>query len=190
MKWIGKRISFVEDKDKSTFVIYPERKPIVLAMIGAWFAMWLTIGGVTFWAWNTFELTQQEEIIVVIFLIFWAYYAQRVGRTFLWFMYGKEMLKINEAHFSIKRSIRGYGKAHQYFVDNIKKMSLHQPKEQSIQSAWEKSPWIVGGERIFFEYMGKQTKVGRKLDEKDAKLLFQMLTKRIEKQVRRNKKSD
>lgn len=189
MNWIGDRISFVEDKQKITFVIYPEKKPFATGLIGAWFAMWLSIGGIMIWAMLTFEMSNQEQIITFVFMAFWVYYAQRVGRSFLWLMYGKEMLKINEAAFTVKRAIKKFGKAHAYFHENITKMSMTSPKDTSFQAAWEKSPWVVGGERITFEYLGKTVRFGRKLPEKEAKLLFNMITKRIEARARAAKKN-
>lgn len=189
MKWIGKRISFNEDKNKATFIIYPEKKAVVNMLMGAWCAMWLAIGVTMVWSFFTFELTKQENIIIGVFMVFWFYYAQRVGRSFLWLLYGKEMLKINEVGFSIKKSILGYGKAKEYFVENIEKMRTRQPKEKSIQETWENSPWVAGGERLEFDYKGKVVRFGRKLPEKDVKLLFQMVTKRVEAQIKRNKKS-
>ncbi len=190
MKWIGERISFHEDKNKSTFIIYPEKKALVNMLMGAWCAMWLAIGVTMIWAYFTLKLTEQERIIVGIFMVFWTYYAYRVGKSFLWLLYGKEMLKINEVGLSIKKSISGYGKAHEYFHENIDKMRMHQPKENSMQAAWEESPWVSGGERIEFDYAGKVIRLGRKLPEKEAKTLFQMITKRVEEQVKRNRKSN
>ena len=66
-------------------------------------------------------------------------------------------------------------------------MALYQPKEKSFQSVWEASPWVRGGERIDFEYQGKIIRFGRKLDEKDAKLLFQLITKKIEERLKSKK---
>jgi hypothetical protein len=67
-------------------------------------------------------------------------------------------------------------------------MRVTTPKENSVQTAWEKSPWIVGGERIEFDYLGKVIRFGRKLEEQDAQLLFKYLTKRVEQQIRQNRK--
>tara|TARA_R110000737_G_scaffold117240_1_gene149928 strand:+ start:3371 stop:3934 length:564 start_codon:yes stop_codon:yes gene_type:complete len=187
MKWIGNRISFQEDKQKATFIVYPEKKPLITSLMGAWVAMWLAIGITMAWAYFTLELTQQEQIITLVFLAFWFYYAQRVGRSFLWLLYGKEMLKINEVGLVIKTATGSYGKAKEYFHENITKMQIHQPKEHSMQAVWENSPWVAGGERIEFEYKGKLIRFGRKLDEKDAKMLFQMIIKRVESQVRKSK---
>lgn len=69
MKWIGERISFVDDQMKTTVVIRPENIGWVKAVLGAWFFMWLTIGGIMFWSLGL-KLNQQEQIIVVVFLSF------------------------------------------------------------------------------------------------------------------------
>jgi hypothetical protein len=186
MKWIGKRTSFVDDKLKTTIIIDAEDIGWQKALMGAWFCMWLTIGATMFWTF-TLKLSQQELIIVVIFLVFWSYYAFRVGRQFFWLLWGKEYIKINEAALYLKKGIKGYGKANSYFLENIQKLRVDQPKENSIQSFWESSPWIRGGERLEFDYQGKIIRFGRKLDEKDAKILFNLVTKRIEEQLRKRK---
>lgn len=184
MKWIGERISFVDDKKKTSIVIYPENIFWQRALMGAWFFMWLTIGGTMIWS-LSLDLTQQEQIIVYVFLSFWVYYAIRVGRAFFWMIWGKEMIKIDETALTIKVAVKSYGKAVPYFLENIKKIRIQEVKENSIQAVWENSPWIRGGERLEFDYMGKTVRFGRKLDEKEQKLLFNLITKRIEEQLRR-----
>ena len=185
MKWIGERVSFEDDKGVTTIVIRPEDKVLEKGLMGAWVAMWMTIGVIMVWSYFTFDLTQQEEIIVCVFMAFWAYYAFKVSRSFVWLMWGKELIKINEASLTYKRSVKRYGKAVPYYLENIKKMKLEFPDQNSIQKVWESSPWVNGGERFEFEYLGKVIRFGRKLNEKDAKLLFNVLTKRIEDQLKR-----
>ena len=187
MKWIGERISFVDDKQKTTFVIYPATKGIVKSLMGAWFAMWLVIGGTIGWSYFTFKLSQQESLIIVIFMVFWLYYAVKVGRSFFWLMWGKELIKVNEAALFYKKSIRNYGKSTPYYIENIKKIRFYTPKETSLQAVWETSPWVRGGERIEFDYLGKTVRLGRKLNEKDAKLFFNVLTKKVEERLRKIK---
>ncbi len=187
MKWIGKRISFVDDKDKATIVVYPQDISWLKAVMGAWVGMWLAIGATVIWSFFTFELSQQETIILIVFLTFWAYYAFRVTKSFFWLMWGKELIKIDEVSLTYKRSIRGYGKAVPYYLENISKIRVFQPKERSIQSAWEKSPWIKGGERIEFDYMGKVIRFGYKLEEKETKQLFKFITKKMDDRLKKIK---
>jgi len=189
MKWIGKRISFSEDKSKTTIVIYPKDIGWMKSLMGAWVFMWLTMGAIVIWSYTKMEFTQQESIIVFVFLAFWVYYAYKVTKSWFWIMWGKELIKIDEASLRYKRSVRKYGKSVPFLLENISKMRMHKLEQKSFQAAWEKSPWIVGGERLEFDYMGKVVKLGRKLDEKDAQLLFKLLTKRIETQIKKAKKA-
>ena len=185
MKWIGKRISFEEDKQKSTIIIYPEDNTWVKALMGAWVGMWFAIGAIVIWALFVLPLSDQEKIITAIFLSFWAYYAYKVARSFFWILWGKELVKIDEVAVYYKKSIKGYGKSTPYYLENIHKLSIEQPKERSLQAAWEKSPWIVGGGRIEFDYLGKLIKFGKKLNEKDTQLLYTLLSKRISQRLKK-----
>ena len=94
MKWIGRRISFVDHETKTTIIITPDTPGIFKGLIGAWVFMWGAVGGYMIWylieslgktGLNAKELStlQQEQIIIAVFLVFWAYYFTRVGRMFL-----------------------------------------------------------------------------------------------------------
>lgn len=184
MKWIGNRISFVDEKNRTTVVVYPEKKTWITGLMGAWVSMWMVIGATITWALFTLKLTEKEEIILCVFLVFWMYYAIKVTRSLFWMLWGKELIMIDEVALHYKRSVRNYGKSIPYYFENIMKFSLQHPKEGSFQAVWESSPWISGGERLEFEYQGKTVRFGRKLEEKDAKLLFDLVTKKVEERLR------
>jgi len=189
MKWIGNRISYLDQENKTTFVVQPDNPGIAKGLIGAWFFMWFVIGIAIVVSWNTFELKKEEHLILIVFMVFWTYYFVRVGRSFFWLMYGQEMYKVDKISLTLKNSIKGYGKAKEYYIENIEKIRVHVPKPNSFQTAWENSPWIRGGERLEFDYRGKTIRFGRKLTEKESKLLFQVLTKRVEDHLRKKKQS-
>lgn len=187
MKWLSERISFNEDNQKVTFVIYPENKGWIKSLMGAWFAMWIAIGVTISWVLLTLKMTENERVFLYVFMAFWLYYALKVGRSFFWIIWGKELIKINETSFTYKKSIKNYGKATPYYLENIKKIRTFQPKDRSLQSVWEASPWVRGGERLEFDYMGKVIRFGRKLEEKEQKLFFNLLTKKIDEKLRKLK---
>ena len=188
MKWIGERTSFEDEKGITKIVIRPEDKVLAKGLMGAWVAMWFTIGFIMVWSYFTFKLSEQEKIIVYVFMAFWGYYAFKVSNSFLWLMWGKELIKINEVSLTYKRSVRGFGKAVPYYLENIQKMRVQHPEANSFQAVWESSPWINGGERFEFDYLGKVIRFGRKLNEKDSKLLFTVITKRLDDQLKRRNK--
>jgi hypothetical protein len=190
MKWIGNRISYVDQENKSTIIITPENVGFVKALIGAWFFMWIAIGAVISWSFFTFQLKEQEKIALVVFMVFWTYYFVRIGRMFLWLLYGSENLKIDKIALTLKTAIKKYGKSKEYYIENIEKIRMFVPEKKSFQAAWENSPWIRGGERLEFDYRGKTIRFGRKLTEQEAKQLFQLITKRLDDQLKKKKKTN
>ena len=69
MKWIGNRISFVDQRAKTTIVVDPEKNVWINAIMGSWLAMWYAIGGTVFWALNVMPLKEQEVIILWVFIV-------------------------------------------------------------------------------------------------------------------------
>lgn len=181
MTEISERISFVDHSNKTTIIILPKKQPVVIALMGAWLGMWITIGFITCWALFTLNLKQQEKIILFVFLSFWFYYSWRVGKTFLWLLWGQERIKIDEIGLHIKRSIKNYGKSVPYYFENIKSLAYDVPEEKSFQSVWESSPWVNGAERFYFDYYGKLIKFGKKLTKRESQLLSQVIEKRMRK---------
>ncbi|MDP4595835.1 MAG: hypothetical protein NWS92_02570 [Crocinitomicaceae bacterium] len=179
MKWIGNRISFNDQKDKTTIVIDPSKNVWISAIMGAWLGMWYAIGGTVIWALNVMKLKGQEEMILWIFLVFWLYYAWRVTMSFFWNIRGQEYIRIDADAFYLKKSFLHFGKSVPYYFENIKNLKFEIPKEGSFQALWESSPWINGGERFEFDYFHQKVRFGKKLNEKEAKLLFQLISKKI-----------
>jgi hypothetical protein len=104
VKWIGNRISFNDQKDKTTIVIDPSKNAWISAIMGAWLGMWYAIGATVMWALYVMKLKEQEKLILWIFLVFWLYYAWRVTMSFFWNLRGQEYIKINADAFYLKKS--------------------------------------------------------------------------------------
>lgn len=186
MKSIGERITFVDDTNKTTIIIEPKSEGWVKGLMGAWVSMWYVIGAIVVWTFLTTEtFTDQENIIIFIFLSFWLYYAVKVTRSWFWLLWGRESIKIDEARLIYKKSIFNYGKAAAYHIDNISKFRMAAPKEKSLQAVWDKSPWVKGGESIEFDYLTKVIRFGRKLNEKDATILYKLVTKKVSDRLKK-----
>jgi len=184
MKWIGERVSVVDGKDLTTIVIYPQQTTWKSMLLYAWFSMWTSIGVLVVMQ-LFYDYKREEKLMLFVFLMFWVYFFVRIGRAVIWQARGKELMKINDQAFVLKRSVFGYGKAKEYFFENIKKIRVHEPKSNSFEEFFQNSYFVVGGERIVFTYAGDDIKFARKLNEKDTKLLFQFITKQIEQRMRK-----
>lgn len=187
MKWIGERISFVDNKESISFVIYPPKIGWKKVMIVIWFALWILIGGYVTTQFYK-DYSQDEKIALFVFMSFWLYFAIRVLRTLLYLYYGREYIKLDDHTLRIKQSIGQYGKSRQFFLENITKLKVEYPKENSFKKIYEDSAWVKGENRIQFESIAKKYSFGRKLNEKDAKMVFNILTRRMEKSLKTKKK--
>lgn len=183
MKWIGERISFVDNKDKLTVVIYPPKIGFKYKVLVAWSILWLAIG-----AYVTTQLAyvtnQKEQITIIIFLSFWLYFAVRVGKTLIYLTWGREYIKVDKEGLHVKIATGKYGKSKRYFLENLQRFDVIDMKETSFQAVYESSAWVKGSNRLSFEYLGKVYSFGRKLNEKDTTLLYKLMLKRIEQFIR------
>ena len=180
MKWIGDRVSFQDNQDSISFVIYPPKLGWKKYLIISWLFAWLLIG--TYVISQFFHgYNQNEQLMLFIFLMFWLYFAIRIARTILFLFWGKEYIKLDETCIRIKKATGKYGTVKQYFIENISKLKLITLKETSIQRAYDDSPWVRGTDRIQFQYYGKTVSFGKKLAEKDAELVHKTIERRLEK---------
>lgn len=183
MKWIGERISFVDNKEKLTVVIYPPNIGFKYKILVLWSILWLAIG-----AYVTSQLfyvvNQKEQITIIIFLSFWLYFAVRVGKTLIYLTWGREYIKVDKDGLHIKIATGKYGKSKRYFLENLQRFDVIDIKETSFQAVYESSAWVKGSNRISFDYLGKIYSFGRKLNEKDTTLLYKLMLKRIEQFIR------
>jgi hypothetical protein len=187
MKWIGERISFVDRKESVSFVIYPPNVGNKKYIILVWTILWVLIGGYVSTQFF-YDYSQKEKIALIIFMSFWLYFAVRVIKTLVNLFFGREYIKIDETVLRIKSATGKYGKTRQFFIENITKFEVPLGKESAFQKSFENSPWVKGTNKIQFEYIGKTYSFGRKLSEKDAKLLFNVVTKRITQYLKKKAK--
>jgi hypothetical protein len=163
MKWISDRVSIKKHSNYTTIVIVPIKNIWTSILLSSWLGMWIMIGIAVVSSFFIFNLNNKEQLILFVFLSFWLYYVIKIGYTYLWIHYGKELVKLDENGINYKRSIFKYGKMHSIFYENVVMIHSHFPKENSFESVWESSPWISGGERISIDTKLKSYKIGRKL---------------------------
>lgn len=181
---MSERISFVDHKESLTFVIYPPKIGFKRILILIWVILWYGVGGVVI-SQLFLDYPEDEKIMLIIFLSFWMYFAYRVSRTLIYLFWGREYIKLDQNALRVKKATGKFGSAKQYFIENIAKFKQHEVKENSFQAAFENSPWVKGFDKLQFEYQGKNISFGRKLTDKEAQLMFKLITKRIEQFLRK-----
>jgi len=110
---------------------------------------------------------------------FWAYFEYKIFHAYLWRKSGKEKIKIRDKKFLYKRDISGRGKIKSFETDFIKDLRMPEPKENSFSENLNNSYWVIGGEKLAFDYYGKEIKFGIQLEEADAKALLKLIMKEM-----------
>lgn len=200
-KWIGDRIS-TEDSTKSTsIIIFPKIERWKEWLLTFWVVGFTFVGAVMIYILlggvysldvvtdNLEDTRDQQLVYTIVFLGFWFYFEYKTVKALLWYKFGKELILIDTEALSIKRSTFGYGKSNRYFFENIKNFHHNKPDDTSFGQFFESAYWSLGIDALVFEYFGKSKSFGRRLDEKNARLLLRFIDDKIKTLRKKNKVS-
>ncbi len=167
MEFISDRVS-VERGPQALSVVISARLPSMQrALLLAWVTVWTLCGLYYIREWTVTEDTELRRFLPVM-IAFWAYFEFHVVRTLLWRMHGFEVWRLKDGVFTVKNSLWRYGRAHDYFVDNIQRFGPLNIDGSSWKWQVNDSFWNRGAERIGFEHLGRKVAIGRGLSEQEA----------------------
>ncbi|MCB0770774.1 MAG: hypothetical protein KDC00_10265 [Flavobacteriales bacterium] len=173
----------VDRKDGRTSVVISARlSGAKQTMLVTWFVAWLICGLYVMYARTRLPEGDVARQYFLVFLAFWAYFAVLVGKAVLWRLKGFELWRVKDGTLTVKDSLFGYGKATSYFVDNIHGMGLLNIDPRSWKWQLNQSGWVIGGERLGFEHMGRKVVFGKGLSEEEARRLVPLLKRALTEQ--------
>ncbi|MCB0764330.1 MAG: hypothetical protein R2815_09235 [Flavobacteriales bacterium] len=175
MEYLSERVS-VSRADGRTSVVISARLPKSKeALLITWAVAWSLCGAYVLYARSAVPEGDPLRQYMLAFLAFWAYFAFKVGKALLWRLKGFELWRIKDGTLTIKDSLFGFGKARPYFVDNITHLGLLNIDERSWKWQLNDSFWVIGGERLGFEHMGRKVAFGKGLSPEEARKLVPVL---------------
>ena len=178
MEYIGKRTSIKRSEEGLSIVILSLADKIKNRLLLTWLVLW-SIGGLIVIS-QYFLLTDKNtKIAIIVWLGFWIYFEFKILNAYLWRRAGKEIIKIRGNKLQYKRDISGKGKVKTYPTDHIKDFRITEPKENSFFENLNNSYWIISGEKLAFDYYGREIKLGIQLDDNEAKELLKVIKKAI-----------
>ena len=179
MEFISDSVSIDQGKDRLSVVISQKLDGWKKSLFVTWFLFW-SCCGVYFIMALVVEPLKETQLLLVVLLAFWSYYAWKIGKALLWRLKGVEQWRVKEGVLTIKDSINGYGRSKKYFAENIQKLGVMDIDESSWKWQMSNSIWQIGGERIGFEYLGKRIGIGKGLSKQDA----QKVVRKVERALR------
>ena len=163
-----KNIDIQKSEGVITIVIRKQIEKWKESLLVAWVTAW-TLCGLGFIYQFPLVKDQQMKLMFIVLLAFWLYYEFKIGRAMLWRLYGKELIRVEDGKLIIKNAIKSYGKANEYFIENISELGIIKHQENSFGWQMEQSFWSLGGEMVGFVYGGKAIRLGKQISEKEAK---------------------
>ncbi len=178
MEYIGKRISIKRVDNETSIVILSTTDKVKKTILFIWFVLW-SLGGVIVFTQYFLIKDEQTRIAILVWLGFWSYFEYKTFRAVMWRNSGLEKIKLRDRKLFYKRDIGGRGKINVYEFDFMKDLRLIEVEEHSFFENLNNSYWVIAGEKLAFDYYGKEIKFGLQLDEPDAKALFKYIKNKI-----------
>ena len=178
-KSIGKRITIAEHKDATTVVIDASIPASSQIALEAWFGGWLGLGGLI--GYGAYSSQGDERTMLLVCMAFWSFFFIRILKVILWRRMGREIIRVTPKEVLIKNAFKTRGKDRFYAIKNVGEFKAVERDIKSFLGSLDQSFWIMGGDNIHFNYLGKTHVLGKQLPHNDAMQLSNYLNKSVAK---------
>ncbi len=173
-KFIGKRISVLRSKDDIVITISQQVERWQESLLLAWLLAWAFCGGV-FIMYSFIAKEFSERMFFIICVGAWLFFFIRLVKVFLWRRGGREIIRISKGKVSLINAYWKKGKPEVFSMQHIFKLGLIKNEPTSFFAFLDNSFWIIGGDRIGFNYSGEKIRFGKQLSVKDSDLLVRVI---------------
>lgn len=175
---IGEKIEFKGNRQGLEVRISGKIPRIQESLLMGWMAAW-TFCGIYFMV----ELATTEDsglkTFLFISLVFWSFFFVRFGKTLLWRLRGKEIIRIGDGALEICFDFGLFKSRSKYALVNIQRFGIIPGNDLNFMQSLDNSFWSLGGERMGFDYMGKKVRFGKQLGDKELTALARLLDKHM-----------
>ena len=194
MKWLSDRISFHRHDEYTTILISTKVEKWKEGLLFGWLLLWFLVGVSIFYiifsgtylkSIDTQTSSNQLQLFLILFLVFWGYYFYKIIKVYLWRRKGVEYFKLDKGSLVLKKAYGKVGRANSYLYENMGELKLIEISPRSFSSVMNGAFWDIGNESIQFEYYGKQVVFGRQLEIDEAKKLKKFINTEIKKYLNR-----
>jgi len=157
-----------------------------MAMLSIWMVMWLCLEAAVLYFWLQGSSEGNAAVGYAIYSAFWAFFAFRIGKVWLWRLRGSEVIVIDRRGISVAMVFGQRGLPDFFAHGAYKGLSRVEENPTQILRTFEQAFWSMGGETLKFSG-GKRTMVfGKQLTDRDADGLLRLMrpaAQRLERKV-------
>jgi hypothetical protein len=173
-RFIGKRIHVVRSKNDIVISISQQIQRWQEALLIAWIAAW-TFCGAVFIKYLVQSPQFSDRMFFAVCVSAWGYFFIKILRVYLWRKGGREIIRIAPGKLTLINAYWKKGRPEDFLLPSILKLGLVKNDAASFLSFLDDSFWIIGGDRVGFNYNGEKVRLGKQLAPKDAELLVRTL---------------
>lgn len=168
----------VSDTRESLEIIISGRIPrMQFTLLSAWLLAW-TLAGV-FVVSQLFNIQGDQQIYMIVWLAFWAYFEYRVATVWLWRKYGREVFRVLPEQTELRFEVAYGGRAYALKTAEIRNLRNLEKEKGGFVKSFYSSFWTIGGEAIGFYAKGKLYTMGRQISSNDADALIRIMKKHL-----------
>jgi hypothetical protein len=157
-----------------------------MAMLSIWMVMWLCLEAAVLYFWLQGSSEGNAAVGYAIYSAFWAFFAFRIGKVWLWRVRGSEVIVIDRRGISVAMVFGQRGLPDFFAHGAYKGLSRVEENPAQILRTFEQAFWSMGGETLKFSG-GKRTMVfGKQLTDRDADGLLRLMrpaAQRLERKI-------
>ena len=173
-KFIGKRISVTRLKDEMTIEITQQVERWQEAALLGWLGAW-AFCGVAFIYYTFASTDSSQRMFFAVLTAVWFYFFVRITKVFFWRKIGKEIINISHGNMYLKNAYGKKGKQEMFSFESITNLGLVKIESTNFFAFLDDSFWIIGGDRVGFNFGKEKIRLGKQLPERDAELLVRVL---------------
>ena len=172
---IGDRITFEHTEDQLRVDIRQNIPPSQMAMLTLWLALWCCLEVAVLYFWTQEPSEGNAALGYAIYSAFWAFFAFRIAKVWLWRKRGVEVITVDRRGMSISNAFGARGLPDFFAHGRYSLPQRIEENPQQILRTFEQAFWSMGGETLQFS-SGKRTMVlGKQLSDRDADTLLKQL---------------
>ena len=191
MRLISNRIS-IDETNSFSLVILGKAERWKESLLLFWLLSW-TFCGLVFLTYFFGDTEFHHSMPMLVVIGFWVYFEMRTLKVFFWRRKGFEHIVFSSSELIYQRNLLGRGKKNSYSIMDIEGFYPNKYFPKNFFSFMENSFWVIGGERIYFSYFGKNIALGMQINELEAKKVISLLNgklKRSKKVIRQKMKQN
>lgn len=172
---IGDRIHCHQSDDQLQVEIRQGIPAPQMSMLTVWLLLWFSLEAVVLYFWTQEPSQGNAALGYAIYSAFWAFFAFRIGKVWLWRKRGMEVITIDRRGMSVANAFGQRGLPDFFAHGSHSALRRVEENPQQILRTFEQAFWSMGGETLQFS-SGKRTMVmGKQLSDRDADALLQVL---------------